>query len=133
MDDAGDNFFEGSRSDCNSKTSTTTADKNDRPRFDEVSSGIYTGWDNRTVRVVGNYKYPNLYIKRESIHKKKNWYKLMNMTDFEAVQRQKKEETDTTCFRRIYERDGWAARWGTTPTWLKYITNPKARASTTSI
>ena len=99
MDDAGVNFCEGS------------GNYNDVPHnYSEVTAGTYTGWDNRTVRVAGKRKFPNLYIERDSVKKKLHWYAAMNMTSYGEAQLPKSIEKDTTCFRRIYERVGWANR-----------------------
>lgn len=99
MDDAGENYYEG-HGKCNDF----------QHNYSEVKAGIYTGWDNRSVRVVGKRIYPNLYVIRNSIEDKMSGYNAMNMTHFGDVQEANALKKDVTCFRRIYERDGWASR-----------------------
>jgi mannosyltransferase OCH1-like enzyme len=104
MGDQGPNIFEGF-GDCN---------KGRNYRYGTVTEGLYTGWDNSTVTVVGNRKNSSEYVIRENIERKVVSYHHMNMTHF----REKKKRTQTeieSCFRRIYERDLWSIRHNSEP------------------
>lgn len=101
MNDQGGNFYEGV-GDCNS---------NRKFKYGHVTAGKYTGWDNRTVTVVGEKQRADDYIKRYSIASKVDGFHNMNMTHFSESKRSSKEKQ--TCFRRIYVRDQWAQRHDT--------------------
>ena len=98
MNDQGGNFYEGF-GDCNSKRNFL---------YGHVTAGKYTGWDNRTVTVVGEKTLSNAYVQREVVKTKGESYHRMNMTHFSE---ERNEEVET-CFRRIYLRDEWSSRHG---------------------
>jgi mannosyltransferase OCH1-like enzyme len=96
VDDQGPNIYEG-HGDCNRRR---------KYEYGEVAAGLYSGWDNRTVTVVGNKTNANAYVIRESVKQKVKSYHEMNMTHFGEKQQTRGDVE--SCFRRIYNRDQWA-------------------------
>ena len=101
MNDQGNNIYEG-YGDCNGKR---------KYKYGQVTEGKYTGWDNRTVTVVGQKERADDYIRRYSIKAKVGGFHSMNMTHFSESKKQSEEVE--TCFRRIYVRDQWTGRHAT--------------------
>ncbi len=100
MNDQGNNIYEGV-GDCNSKRNF---------KYGHVTAGRYTGWDNRTVTVVGEKGRSDAYVKRYSIKTKMSSFHLMNMTHFSEKETRLSPQEVETCFRRIYVRDQWSTR-----------------------
>jgi hypothetical protein len=96
MDDQGPNIYEG-HGDCNKRRNY---------QYGQVTAGFYTGWDNRTVTVVGDKRNANEHVIRESVKGKVGSYHAMNMTHF--GEKQQTRGNIESCFRRIYNRDQWA-------------------------
>ena len=78
MDDQGPNMYEG-HGNCN---------KNRKYQYGQITAGSYTGWDNRTVTVVGDKRNANEHVIRNSVKGKLDSYHAMNMAYFGETQQQ---------------------------------------------
>ena len=97
MNDQGDNIYEGMRA-CNGDR---------KYKYGTVTEGKYTGWDNRTVTVVGESGRANSndYVIRSAVKKKGSAYAQMGVDHFSTQMERIQDASTDSCFRRIYERE----------------------------
>jgi hypothetical protein len=77
---------------------------NHTPQYDRVVAGVYTGFNNRTVTIVGTKEDSNYYVIRggRGMWNKAELYKQMNMTHF--LQQPREDGELESCMHRIHNR-----------------------------
>lgn len=73
---------------------------NDFEKFQTVVEGKYTGLDGTTVTIKGRKQKERQYIKRESIEKKQQDYRAMDMKHFSNV---KNKNFRDSCYEHLYK------------------------------